>query len=100
DTFRPNPDFDCARAITQLGTGEALVSVLAEKGVPSMVQRTLIRPPSARMGPITPDERRKLMELSPVKGQYDKTLDHKSAYEILQKRAEEAARAKEEDDRR
>ena len=100
DTFRPNPDFDCATAITQLGTGEALVSVLAEKGVPSMVQRTLIRPPSARMGPITPDERRKLMELSPVRGQYDKPVDRESAYEILQKRAEEAARAKEEDDRR
>ena len=54
DTFRPNPDFDCAKAITQLGTGEALVSTLEDKGVPSMVQRTLIRPPSSRLGPITP----------------------------------------------
>jgi DNA helicase HerA-like ATPase len=100
DTFRPNPDFDCATAITQLGTGEALVSVLEEKGIPSMVQRTLIRPPSAKMGPITPDERRKVMEMSPVRGLYDNAIDRESAYEILQKRAEESARAKEQDDRR
>ncbi|TWH35908.1 MULTISPECIES: helicase HerA-like C-terminal domain-containing protein [unclassified Aminobacter] len=100
DTFRPNPDFDCATAITQLGTGEALVSVLEEKGIPSMVQRTLIRPPSAKMGPITPEERRKVMEMSPVRGLYDNAIDRESAYEILQKRAEESARAKEQDDRR
>ena len=53
----PIPDFDCAKAITQLGTGEALVSTLEDKGVPSMVQRTLIRPPASRLGPITPQER-------------------------------------------
>ncbi len=100
DTFRPNPDFDCATAITQLGTGEALVSTLQEKGIPSMVERTLIRPPSARMGPVTPEERKKVMGLSPVAGQYDETVDRESAYEILQNRAEEAAKAKEDDDRR
>jgi DNA helicase HerA-like ATPase len=99
DTFRPNPDFDCATAITQLGTGEALVSTLEDKGIPSMVERTLIRPPSARMGPVTPEERKKVMGMSPVAGQYDETVDRESAYEILQKRAEEAAKAKEEDDR-
>jgi uncharacterized protein len=97
DTFRPNPDFDCFAAITTLGTGEALVSTIQDKGVPSMVQRTLIRPPAARMGPITPDERRKVMELSPVKGLYDQVVDRESAYEILQKRAEEAARVAEEE---
>ncbi len=59
DTFRPNPDFDCATAITQLGTGEALVSTLSGKGVPSMVERTLIRPPSGRIGPLTDAERRR-----------------------------------------
>ena len=59
DTFRPNPDFDCAKAITQLGIGEALVSTLEEKGIPSMVQRTLIRPPASRLGPITPQERQR-----------------------------------------
>ncbi len=59
DTFRPNPDFDCYEAITKLGTGEALVSTLGEKGVPSVVQRTLIRPPAGPLGPITPEERRR-----------------------------------------
>ena len=90
DTFRPNPDFDCATVITQLGTGEALVSTLQEKGVPSMVQRTLIRPPSSRLGPITPQERQKVIQESPVAGQYDETVDRESAFELLQKRAADA----------
>ncbi|MBA8909154.1 helicase HerA-like C-terminal domain-containing protein [Aminobacter ciceronei] len=87
DTFRPNPDFNCATAITQLGTGEALVSTLEAKGVPSMVQRTLIRPPASRLGPITPQERQKLINESPVAGQYDQTVDRESAFEMLQKKA-------------
>jgi DNA helicase HerA-like ATPase len=91
DTFRPNPDFNCATVITQLGTGEALVSTLAEKGIPSIVQRTLIRPPSSRLGPLTDGERAKIIAMSPVSGQYDEVVDRESAYEILQKRAEEAA---------
>jgi DNA helicase HerA-like ATPase len=95
DTFRPNPDFDCATAITQLGTGEALVSTLEAKGVPSMVQRTLIRPPASRLGPITPDERRKLIAESPVAGQYDEAVDRESAFEILQKKAKDAQAAQE-----
>ena len=90
DTFRPNPDFDCATAITQLATGEALVSMLQVKGVPSVVQRTLIRPPASRMGPITPQERARLMAESPVAGQYDKTIDRESAFEMLQKKASDA----------
>lgn len=96
DTFRPNPDFDCAKAITQLGVGEALVSTLEAKAVPSMVQRTLIRPPSSRLGPITPEERKKLVAESPVSGQYDKTVDRESAFEMLQKRAADAQKAEEE----
>ncbi|MBX3581264.1 MAG: DUF853 domain-containing protein [Rhizobiaceae bacterium] len=88
DTFRPNPDFSCATAITQLGTGEALVSTLEAKGIPSMVQRTLIRPPASRIGPITSEERARLMAESPVAGQYDVTIDRESAFEKLQKRAE------------
>jgi DNA helicase HerA-like ATPase len=96
DTFRPNPDFDCAKAITQLGVGEALVSTLEAKAVPSMVQRTLIRPPSSRLGPITPEERKKLVAESPVAGQYDKAIDRESAFELLQKRAAEAQKAEEE----
>ncbi len=87
DTFRPNPDFNCADAITKLGTGEALVSTLENKGIPSMVQRTLIRPPASRLGPITAEERQKMMAESPVAGQYDKAVDRESAFEILQKRA-------------
>jgi DNA helicase HerA-like ATPase len=93
DTFRPNPDFDCATAITQLGTGEALVSTLEAKGIPSMVQRTLIRPPASRLGPISPEERKKIVADSPVAGAYDETVDRESAFEILQKRAKEAQEA-------
>ncbi|BCG89430.1 hypothetical protein MesoLj113c_55400 [Mesorhizobium sp. 113-3-9] len=90
ETFRPNPDFDCATTITQLATGEALVSTLEAKGVPSMVQRTLIRPPSSRLGPITPAERQKLVAESPVSGQYDQVIDRESAFEILQKKTKDA----------
>ncbi|MDQ2705490.1 MAG: DUF853 domain-containing protein, partial [Pseudomonadota bacterium] len=93
DTFRPNPEFDCAKTITQLGTGEALVSMLEAKGIPAMVQRTLIRPPASRLGPITPQERTRLMAESPVAGQYDKAVDRESAFEILQKKAQDAQRA-------
>ena len=95
DTFRPNPDFDCAKAITQLGTGEALVSTLEEKGIPGMVQRTLIRPPASRVGAITPQERRQVMAMSPVAGQYDNAIDRESAFEILQKKGQAAADAAE-----
>jgi len=86
DTFRPNPKLDTAQIITQLAKGEALVSFLEGAGTPSMVDRTIIRPPSARIGPITADERKAVMADSPVKGKYDQTLDPHSAYEILQKR--------------
>ncbi len=91
ETFRPNPDFDCATVITTLGTGEALVSTLEGKGAPSIVQRTLIRPPSGRIGPVTDDERQKIMANSPVAGQYDQDIDRESAYEILIARASKAA---------
>jgi len=93
ETFRPNPAFDCQSAITALGTGEALVSTLEGKGIPSMVERTLIRPPASRLGPITPAERQQLMAVSPVSGLYDKDLDRESAYEILAARARKAAEA-------
>lgn len=100
DTFRPNPDFDTFRTITQLGVGEALVSTLQAKGIPSVVQRTLIRPPSSRMGPIGEEERRKILAVSPVAAQYDETVDRESAFELLQARAEKTARAEEEERRR
>ncbi len=85
-TFRPNPKLDTAQVIMELGKGEALVSFLEGNGVPAMVERVLIRPPSARIGPITPEERKAIMDNSPVKGKYDTAVDAESAYEILQKR--------------
>ncbi|MDI7861338.1 DUF853 domain-containing protein [Rhizobiaceae bacterium n13] len=94
DTFRPNPAFDCATVITTLGTGEALVSTLEGKGAPSMVERTLIRPPSSRLGPLTDAERQNVMSVSPVAGQYDEDLDRESAFEILAQRAQKAAEAR------
>ncbi|MBJ3785132.1 helicase HerA-like domain-containing protein [Devosia sediminis] len=87
ETFRPNPAFSTEEVITQLGIGEALVSVLEDKGVPSMVGRTFIRPPSAQVGPISPAERDATLANSPVGGLYDIVQDRESAYEILQKRA-------------
>ncbi|MCB1415944.1 MAG: DUF853 family protein [Nitratireductor sp.] len=92
DTFRPNPAFDAEDVIKNLGVGEALVSTLEAKGIPSIVQRTLIRPPSSRLGPLDDAERRDIMNVSPVAGQYDKEVDRESAYEVLQERAKKAAR--------
>jgi hypothetical protein len=85
-TFRPNPKLDTAKVITELGKGEALVSFLEGNGTPAMVERAMIRPPTARIGPITPDERKAIMAKSPVKGKYDTAIDSESAYEVLQKR--------------
>src|SRR4029079_4103858 len=94
DTFRPNPKFKTETAITELGKGEALVSVQDLKGVPTMVERTLICPPESRLGPITPEERQKLVKSSPVYGEYDEAVDRGSAYEKLVKRANARAEAK------
>jgi uncharacterized protein len=90
-SFRANPDFDTAEAIQSLGVGEALVSVLDEKGAPTVVARTLIRPPASRLGPATDAERAQTMSQSPVRGVYDQTVDRESAHEILTARAEAAA---------
>lgn len=95
ETFRPNPDLDTERVITELGVGEALVSTLEGKGIPSIVKRTLIRPPSSRLGPVTKAERRALIQASPSFGVYERTKDRHSAYEMLQQRAEEAQRQEE-----
>ena len=85
-TFRPNPKLDTATVIMELGKGEALVSFLEGNGTPAMVERVMIRPPTGRIGPITPEERKAIMDRSPVKGKYDTTIDSESAYEELQKR--------------
>jgi len=86
ETFRANPKLDTAQVITQLGKGEALVSFLEGNGTPAMVERVMIRPPTARIGPITPEERKAIINNSPLKGKYDTTIDSESAYEVLQKR--------------
>jgi DNA helicase HerA-like ATPase len=91
ETFRKNPDLDTERVILELKVGEALVSTLENKGEPSMVQRTLIRPPEGRIGPISEDERLSLIEYSPVYGKYEEAVDRESAHEILTKRANKAA---------
>jgi hypothetical protein len=92
-TFRPNPKLDTAKVIMELGKGEALVSFLEGNGTPAMVERVMIRPPSARIGPITPEERKAIMDMSPVKGKYDTEIDSESAYEVLQKRVAGSAAA-------
>jgi DNA helicase HerA-like ATPase len=91
ETFRPNKKLDTAQAITELGKGEALVSFLEGNGVPSMVERTMIRPPTARLGPVTAAERSAVFAQSPLKGKYDTPVDSESAYEKLQKRVQETA---------
>ena len=90
-TFRSNPGLDVATAFTQMGVGEALVSTLQARGVPGIVDRTLIRPPTSRIGPITPEERAAVRSRSPVGARYDQPLDRESAAEMLQERAEKAA---------
>jgi hypothetical protein len=90
-TFRPNPKLNTVQVITELGKGEALVSFLEGNGTPAMVERVMIRPPTARIGPITPQERQAIIAASPVKGKYDTAVDSESAYEILQKRVADAA---------
>lgn len=88
-TFRANPAFDTSQVITELGVGEALVSTLDEKGIPTVVERTLIRPPASRLGPVTPDERAQVLAQSFCAGRYDDLLDRESAYEQLQARAKQ-----------
>ena len=86
DTFRRNPSFDSAQAITELGVGEALVSMLQPDGTPEPVQRTLIAPPSSRLGPLTPAERQSALSADGMVGKYDTAIDRESAFEILNAR--------------
>lgn len=92
ETFRSNPDLKVAEVITQLGVGEALVSLLDEKGIPGIVERTLICPPTSQIGAITPEQRKEIIQRSIVHSQYKKPIERESAYEILKARAEEAAK--------
>jgi DNA helicase HerA-like ATPase len=90
-TFRPNPKFSTEKAITELGKGEALVSVLDPKGVPTMVERTFIRPPQSKLGPIDSADRARLIKNSPVAGLYEQGIDRESAYEKLSAKAKQRA---------
>ncbi|WP_017671679.1 helicase HerA-like domain-containing protein [Blastomonas sp. AAP53] len=96
DTFRINPELDVETAITELKTGEALVSVLLEDGSPSITQRTLIRPPRSRLGPLTPKERAIIQSVSPYDGKYDTRIERESAMEVLAQKAADAAAVAEE----
>jgi DNA helicase HerA-like ATPase len=93
ETFRPNPAFDTARAVTELGVGEALISTLEPGGAPGMVERAFVAPPRARIGPVSVEERRAIIDRSPIAGKYDETIDRESAHERLQKRSEPPASA-------
>ena len=103
NTFRANPAFDTSEAITQLSTGEALVSFLDEKGAPQMVQRAFVLPPQGQIGPITPAERDQINRESLIYGVYEKLIDRESAFEILSQKqdlhAEERRKAEEEKER-
>jgi len=93
ETFRANPGVDVARVITELGTGEALVSFLDAKGSPAPVERALVLPPSSRLAPLAPEERARVVRGSPLAGKYDQVVDRESAYERLKVRAESAPAA-------
>ena len=91
ETFRINPELDVETAITELRTGEALVSTLLEDGAPSVVQRTLIKPPRSRLGPVSDKERAIIQSVSPFGGKYDTRIDRESAEEVLAQKVADAA---------
>jgi DNA helicase HerA-like ATPase len=96
ETFRINPALDVEKTITELRTGEALVSTLMEDGAPSIVQRTLVKPPRSRLGPIDAKERAIIQSISPHDGKYDTRVDRESAAEVLEQKAADAAATAEE----
>jgi DNA helicase HerA-like ATPase len=89
ETFRANPKLNVVKAVTELGVGEALVSVLDEKGTPTIVERALIYPPHSRLTPLNPEERKRSVRESVLFGHYEKTVDRESAYEKLKAKAEQ-----------
>lgn len=91
ETFRSNPRLDAEKVITEVGVGEALVSFLDEKGIPTIVERAFICPPQGQIGPISPEQRQEIIKKSVLYGHYEKTIDRESAYEILKSRAEQMA---------
>ncbi len=94
DTFRSNPDFKVDEAITQLAVGEALISCLDEQGTPQIVERGWVMPPYSSFSPITPEERKTLIEQSIIAGVYEQVVDRESAYEMLQNKVAEREQQK------
>jgi DNA helicase HerA-like ATPase len=92
-SFRENPAVDTETAITELGVGEVLISMLDEKGVPTMVDRAFVVPPAGHIGPVSPEQRSQLMTTSLIAGVYETAVDRESAFEILQQKAQEKAAA-------
>jgi DNA helicase HerA-like ATPase len=97
ETFRTNPKLNVVKAITELGVGEALVSVLDEKGTPTIVERALVYPPHSRLSPLNPEERTRFVRESVLYGHYEKTVDRESAYEKLKAKAEQMKMAPQEE---
>jgi DNA helicase HerA-like ATPase len=92
ETFRANPGLNVAAAISELGVGEALVSFLDASGTPGVVERALVVPPRSQIGPISREQRLRIVNWSPFQGKYDRPIDRESAYELLKAKAERAAR--------
>jgi hypothetical protein len=88
-SFRQNPQIDAERLITELGVGEALVSVLDIEGKPTPVEHVYIKPPESRIGPLSDDERKQHLSRSPYKGRYDEVIDRESAYELLREKTQQ-----------
>jgi DNA helicase HerA-like ATPase len=99
ETYRDNPRFSTEAAIREVGVGEAVTSMLQQKGIPGVVERTLIRPPCSQLGPISKQQRDAIIAASPLAGKYETRLDRQSAFEMLQKRAQGAAKAAEESEK-
>ncbi len=100
DSFRPNPAFRTEDIVTQLGIGEALISILDDKGAPTPVERVLISPPECQIGPLDSQTRQTLMQRSPIGNRYNQDVDRESAYELLKKKAAETAREQQAEQRR
>ena len=96
-SFRQNPEIDAEQLITELGVGEALVSVLDADGKPTPVEHVYIKPPESRVGPLTDKERKEHLSRSPYKGRYDQVVDRESAYEMLKEKAQKQAAAAEQE---
>lgn len=91
DNFRTNPALDVRAVVTELGTGEALISILDDDGAPTPVEAALIRPPESKIGPLSAQQKKEIRSRSPISGHYDQAIDRESAYELLKVRAELAA---------